>query len=177
MKKSVSSLLILIHAPILLFGQSDGLPRAFPLEMETLLYHGTYVKITYTRASAATLNLENGMLWQLGTNEPAELMTTGDLLVGKDTLAAGAYSIFSIPNDSTWTFIVNKDVGLFGTYRYNEIMDLFRIEAAILPEDSYHEHLEISFSRKGVPDTDLIIYWKKIKLSIPVRLLEKEEIK
>jgi hypothetical protein len=175
MNKTVISSLILISYPILLLGQSEGLPRAYPLEMETLLYHETYLKITYTQALAATSKLENGMLWQLGANEPAEIMTTGDLLVGKDTLAAGAYSIFTLPNDSTWTIIINKDVGLFGTHRYNEKMDLFRIEAAIIPDDSYNEHLKITFSRKGVPVTDLVIHWKKIKLSIPVHLLEQKE--
>lgn len=83
--------------------------------------------------------------------------------------------MFAIPNDSSWTIIFNGDVGLFGTYRYNENADSLRVEAAVSPTDKFYESLEVSFTRKGVADSELAIYLRKLQVSIPVRILDPDE--
>jgi len=167
---------ILFLLPMQAVCQSRELPRAIPLEMETYLFHNTYIKITYSAIGITPENvnkiIKEGQLWQLGANEPAELITTQDILINKDTLKAGAYSLFVIPEDTIWTVICNADVGLFGVYRYNEERDVLRMEVPVAHANEFRNTLTLYFDTKGIPDTRLSIAWLDKKVSIPVKIIK-----
>ncbi|MEQ9413416.1 MAG: DUF2911 domain-containing protein, partial [Cyclobacteriaceae bacterium] len=92
--------------------------RTSPLSITTSRYKDTYVKIVYSqpqkkgRAIFGKL-VPYGKVWRTGANEATEITITGDILVDGKELKAGTYSIFTIPNENTWTVIFNTDLGLW----------------------------------------------------------------
>ena len=55
-----------------------------------------------------------GKVWRTGANEPTTFSTNQDIMVGGKPLPAGKYSMWTIPNQETWTIILNKEIPDWG---------------------------------------------------------------
>jgi len=154
--------------------------RPSPLALaQTKLEDGTYIKITYSsprRRDPRTGQprqifgalLPYGEVWRLGANEATELTTTGDILIGGQQLPAGTYSLFAIPNPDTWTIIVNRDLGLWGAYEYNQANDVFRFDVPVVTTSEIYDAFTISFDETG---KHLSMMWDRTKAVIPIASL------
>jgi hypothetical protein len=70
-------------------------------------------------------------VWRTGANEATEITTTKDLTINDQPLKAGTYSFLSIPGKEKWTIIINSDLGMWGSYNYNQKMDVLRFEVPV----------------------------------------------
>jgi hypothetical protein len=70
-----------------------------------------------------------GEVWRTGADEATVFETTGTLRFGQDTLAAGKYSLFTIPQADGWTLIFNREWDQWGAFAYDEAQDALRIPA------------------------------------------------
>src|SRR3954447_5244894 len=57
--------------------------------------------------------------WRTGATEATTFVTDADAMVGDLHVPAGKYTLFTIPGQSEWTIIINKQTGQWGT-EYNE---------------------------------------------------------
>lgn len=73
--------------------------------------------------------LPYGKLWRTGANAATNFNTTSDIMVEGQKLAAGTYSIFSIPNQGKFTVIFNKDAGA-SEANYSQEKDALRVDVA-----------------------------------------------
>jgi len=60
-----------------------------------------------------------GEVWRLGANEATELELFKQVTIGGKKIAKGRYTLYAIPNESTWTIILNKDTDTWGSFKYN----------------------------------------------------------
>ena len=125
----------------------------------TTLADGTYVSVVYSRPYERGRDTifgseEDGALvpygqrWRTGANEATEITLTGDLTVGGEALAAGTYSLTSVPGPESWTLHFNSVLGLNGTARRN-------------PESGRFEQVDLG-------PTDVLV------VTVPVRTLEEK---
>lgn len=159
-----------------LLAQEPVQPRPSPLEMVTMKYEDTYVKITYCRPHKKGREIFGqlvpyGQVWRTGANEATEITITKPLKIGGQNLEEGTYSIFSIPKESKWTIIINKDLGEWGAFRYNEEHDKLRLEAEAEQIDEIYEPFTIEFEQSGLKKTNLLLIWDKTKVVIPIEFL------
>ena len=71
-----------------------------------------------------------GHVWRSGANEATLFVVNDDVLVNGQPLAAGKYSLHTIPmKDGDWTVIFNKDDGQWGSFSYDAKKDVVRIKA------------------------------------------------
>lgn len=71
-----------------------------------------------------------GHVWRTGANEATLFTVNDDVLVNGQPLAAGKYSLHTIPaKDGDWTIIFNKDDGQWGSFAYDAKKDALRIKA------------------------------------------------
>ena len=69
-----------------------------------------------------------GKIWRTGSDEATLLITQKPLVIGETTVPAGAYSLYTLPNeDGTAKLIINKQIGQWGT-QYDESQDLARVD-------------------------------------------------
>lgn len=166
---------------IMLSGTFDAIaqnalpPQPSPNAISTLKYEGTYIKITYCRPHQRGRTVFGGMIpygkvWRTGANEATELTITREILIGGKKLAAGTYSIFTIPYPDEWIIIINSEVGQWGAYEYNKERDVLRFTVPVAASNIHHEPFTIEFEQKE-KITNLLMQWDRTKVIIPIRFL------
>ncbi|MCH7513517.1 MAG: DUF2911 domain-containing protein [Bacteroidetes bacterium] len=158
------------------FAQEPLKPRPSPLELVTMKYEDTYVKITYCRPSKKGREIFGGLVpygevWRTGANEATEITITGDIKIGSHELKAGTYSMFTIPEEKEWTIIINSDLGQWGSFRYNAEHDVLRFNAKTEKTDQVYEPFTIEFEQTGTQKTNLLMIWDRTRVIIPIEFL------
>jgi hypothetical protein len=159
------------------FSQEAVKARISPLAIVTMKYEDSYVKITYSQPHKKGRNIFGGLekfgeVWRTGANEATEITLTGDLIVQKDTLLAGTYSLFTIPNENEWTIIFNKQLGQWGAYNYHEPSDVLRVNVPTQKiKEFIYEPFTIVFEQKNEA-ANMLLMWDNIKVSIPITFID-----
>jgi hypothetical protein len=134
----------------------------------------TTVSITYGRPglkgrSLSTLAPE-GKVWRTGANESTAITFSDDVMVGDAEIAAGTYSLYTIPGES-WTFIINNKLS-WGT-QYDESEDVARIPAATTMSNAPQmERFTIYFDNLSSTGAHLILRWGTAMAAVPIKLAE-----
>lgn len=170
-------LLGLVFIPLFSSAQLAIQPRVSPLSIVTARYKDTYLKIVYGQPQKLGREVFGklvpyGQVWRTGANEATEITITKDIQLNRQILKAGTYSIFTIPNPTDWTIIINAELGLWGSYNYNQKLDIMRFE--VRPETiigAIYEPFTITIDQKT--DTAIVsLFWDKTKVSFPVQFIE-----
>ncbi len=152
-------------------------PRPSPVAIVIARYKTTYMKITYSqphkRGRMVFGNLvPYGEVWRTGANEATELTITQDIQLNKVALKAGTYSLFTIPETDRWTIIINKDVGMWGSYNYNSLTDVVR---HVIPRETTNgtvfEAFTIQIDQKN-DKADLLLMWDNVQVRVPIQFNE-----
>lgn len=109
-----------------------------------------------------------GKVWRTGANEATEITFYTDVMFGNKSVEAGTYSLFTIPGKDKWTVILNKDLNLWGAYRYDEAKDVARIEVEPKPTAASVETFSIT-SKKADEGYHLLMGWDDTYVEIPVK--------
>lgn len=172
---TICILLVLVINSSRVLAQEPLKARPSPLAITAARYKETYLKLTYSQPHKNGRDIFGklvpyGKVWRLGANEATEITVTKDIQLNGSLLKAGTYSLFAIPMAEKWTIIVNADVGLWGSYNYNSARDVFRFDIPVTVNDLIFEPFTIKIDQRN-DLADLLIYWDKIKVTIPIKFL------
>ena len=150
-------------------------PRPSPLEMVTMKYEDTYIKITYGRPHKRGRDIFGdlepyGEVWRTGANEATEITVTGPVKIGGHQIKPGTYTLFTIPEKDKWTIILNSELGQWGAYNYNSKMDVVRFEAPVSATEEVYEPFTIEFQQKA-QSAELVMMWDQTKVTIPIEFM------
>ncbi len=110
-----------------------------------------------------------GELWRTGANASTKLTASQDFTFGETKVPAGTYSVFTIPGESTWTVILNKNTAINGTSGYDEKEDAARV--TVKPETvPARERMTFLFSDTTDDGTRLDLEWAGLRVSVPVKI-------
>ena len=70
-----------------------------------------------------------GHVWRTGANEATIFTVTDDVLINGQKLAAGTYSLHTIPNKEEWTIVFNGTANQWGSFGYDAAKDTLRVKA------------------------------------------------
>ncbi len=108
-----------------------------------------------------------GKLWRTGANEPTIIHTTAPIMVAGIRLAAGSYSLYTIPKaGDAWEIIINRSItqwGHEGSYEAVSAQELGRGKA---PSTSLADPVEM-FTIVASPSA-FTLSWERTKVVIPV---------
>lgn len=132
MKKLISLFIIAVStiASVDLYAQNKPLS---PKETLTATVGGAKTTIVYCRPSSRGRkmiggNEPYGTVWRTGANEATTIEFDKAVKIEGQHLPAGKYSLFTIPNESTWTIIFNKEHTQWGAYNYQQSQDALRVD-------------------------------------------------
>lgn len=108
-----------------------------------------------------------GELWRTGANEATEVRFYQDVVIGNTLVKAGTYSLFTIPDKKEWTFVINKDIDVWGAYSYNEKMDVVRVAVPSESDKESLDALSIAFTEEG-DIVKLVVGWGKVRAGLPI---------
>ena len=147
-------------------------PRPSPLMLARASVGDTYIKVHYSSPRKRGREIFGGLvpfgeLWRTAANEASEITTTGQIVVQGQELAAGTYSVFSIPDQESWTVIFNKGLGQNGTQSYDPDMDALRVEVPAEVMDEVYEAFTIRFEEEG-ETTTMILAWDRTRVALDI---------
>jgi hypothetical protein len=152
-------------------------PRPSPAAIVSARYKDTYLKITYSQPHKRDRVVFGGLVpydavWRTGANEATEITITRDILINNTPLKAGTYSLFTIPGKESWTIIINTDLGLWGSYNYNQKMDVMRFTVSSqLLQGVVFEPFTISIDQKN-DKAEILLQWDSVLVRIPIQFNE-----
>jgi hypothetical protein len=112
--------------------------------------------------------LPYGTVWRTGANPATSLKTEVNLKIGDLSVPAGSYTIYSVPSETTWKLIVNKQTGQWGTV-YKQSQDLGRTDMQRAPAPSAPvEQFAIKFEKTQGKQTELHLIWENTDVFVPV---------
>lgn len=108
-----------------------------------------------------------GKVWRTGANEATALTTETDLMVGGTRVAAGKYTLFTLPAENGWKLIINKQTGQWGT-EYDEKQDLARVDMKVAKTQSPVEQMQINFTPAQGGGATMHLMWENTDASVVV---------
>lgn len=112
-----------------------------------------------------------GKVWRTGANEATVFETNKDLSFGGQTLVAGKYSLWTIPNETSWIIIFNKEipgwgVSFDGQAQRNPATDALQVESPVVLQEKEFEDFTINVEKAG-EEMELLFIWDKTLVATP----------
>lgn len=150
-------------------------PLASPRDTATGRVGSAVVSIDYGRPSKRDRPIFGGLVpydkvWRTGANSATTLTIDKPIYIGKEEIPLGVYTLYTIPGKESWTLIVNKQTGQWGTV-YDQKQDLVRIPMTVTTLDATVEQFEID-----VKNNELSFMWDTVKASVKVSEKEPGEV-
>ncbi len=108
-------------------------------------------------------------VWRTGANEPTTFTTNKRIKFGTEYVEAGTYSLWTIPQSSQWTVILNSEIPGWGVDfsskpSRNPEFDVIKINAAVHDVPEALEHFTMAFEY----NVNLSFAWDKTKVTVPI---------
>ncbi|MDB5197885.1 MAG: hypothetical protein JWP88_2256 [Flaviaesturariibacter sp.] len=110
-----------------------------------------------------------GQVWRTGANSATRLKFADDVTIGGQTLKAGEYALFTIPNQDEWEIIINKGAANWGT-DYKQADDVLRFKVKSMKMNESMESFTMQFANVKPNSTELHIMWDKTAVAIPISM-------
>ncbi|MDZ7716904.1 MAG: DUF2911 domain-containing protein [Balneolaceae bacterium] len=112
-----------------------------------------------------------GSVWRTGANESAAISFSDDVMVGGKEVAAGTYSLYTIPGEEEWTIIINNKLS-WGT-QYDEAEDEIRVKTSVVDNNApMQEWFQISFDTLSDTKAHMNLHWGTTKVAVPITVAE-----
>jgi lipopolysaccharide export LptBFGC system permease protein LptF len=108
-----------------------------------------------------------GQVWRTGANEASVIKFNKDVTVGGQSLKAGEYSLWTIPNEGNWNVIFNSATGQWGTM-YDSETDLLKVDAIATQTEESTEQFTISFVDVDSAGVNMNLKWDKTLVILPI---------
>jgi hypothetical protein len=112
-----------------------------------------------------------GHVWRTGANEATTFAVTDEVLINGQKLAAGTYSLHTIPGPTEWTIIFNSDAGQWGSFQYDEKKDTLRVKAKPMMAPM-QETLLFTAADVAAAKAVVTIHWEKIAVPFTVEIAD-----
>lgn len=132
----------------------DKSKRPSPPATSTANVGGTNVTIDYSSPAVKGRTVFGDLIaydkvWRTGANEANVFTIDNDITINGEPVAAGQYSLFTIPTEGDWTVILNNVVDQWGAYDYDDSQDALRFMVTPQASDAPAERLMFDVSSDG----------------------------
>ncbi len=111
--------------------------------------------------------VEYDRVWRLGANEATEIEFYTNAVINNVKIKKGRYSLFAIPDSANWTFILNRETDIWGSFRYSEAKDVVRLKVPVQQRTESLDFFTIYFTGTG-NNSKLIAAWDKVQAALPI---------
>ncbi|MBE2213660.1 MAG: DUF2911 domain-containing protein [Opitutaceae bacterium] len=150
-------------------------PDASPKGKVTQRVGITDIEIEYSRPGVKGRTIFGGLeawdkVWRTGANQATKVTFSTSVKFGGQDVAAGTYSLHTIPSQTEWTVILNSDSGQWGSYSYDQAKDVARVKVAPVKLADLVETLTIDVNDIRDESATLNIAWEKTRVSVKIEI-------
>jgi hypothetical protein len=157
----------------------EAMERPSPLGETEFSLEGNVGKVCYGRPSARDRQVEGGLIpfgetWRLGANEATAIILPFPARIGGVELQPGTYSIFAIPGEFEWEFVINSNAQRWGipiddAVRATDVGSFTGLPRAMTEPV---EQFTIRWHTHDDHDGHLVLEWGRTRVEFEVALLE-----
>jgi hypothetical protein len=139
------------------------------------------LKVFYNRPSKKGREVFGGLVpygqvWRTGANEATTFTTNQDLKIMGFLVPKGDYTLWTVPNDSSWKVMFNTKEYPWGVDKEMKPMwdpnyDLLEIDIPVEKLESVVEQFTISFDNT-TDKLKLTLAWDQTKISVPLTVIK-----
>lgn len=111
-----------------------------------------------------------GHIWRTGANDATMFVVTDDVLINGQKLAAGSYSLHTIPTKDEWTIVFNGTANQWGSFNYDPAKDTLRVKAKPQVVAENQEWLAFTFDPVNEDSAQVNIRWEKVSVPFTVKV-------
>ena len=146
--------------------------RASPHETTKATIDGAAITVEYGRPYVKGRKIMGalvpyGKVWRTGADEATTLTTDKAIQIAGAAAPAGKYTLYTLPGESEWQLIINKQTGQWGT-EYAQAQDLARVPLKKAATSAPVEQLTISIDKNPAGGGVLKIAWENTELTAPI---------
>lgn len=151
--------------------EEDKSQRPSPPRTTTANISGVNITIDYSAPSVKGRKIFGDLepydkVWRTGANEATVLTVDGNIKINGEDLPEGQYALFTIPGESEWTVIFNKEPNQWGAFNYNQDLDALRLQ--VVPDNSSELTEKLSFDVNAEGTIDFA--WENVSWSLQVAI-------
>jgi hypothetical protein len=110
--------------------------------------------------------IKYGSVWRLGANEATEIEFFKDVSINNKKVSKGRYVIYCVPQENTWTLILNEDLFTWGL-KIDSTKDEYKFEVPVSKTRFPYEVFTMEFEKAG-KGMQLNMEWDSVKASLPI---------
>jgi DUF2911 family protein len=153
-----------------LAGGVNAQPPGSPHETVKATVGGATISVEYGRPYMRGRKIVGGLVpyghvWRTGADAATTLSTTKALVIGGAQVPSGKVTLYTLPAESGWKLIINKQTGQWGT-DYDQAQDLARVDLTRKTLSAPVDQLTIAIEPAGSGGV-LKISWETTELSVP----------
>jgi predicted negative regulator of RcsB-dependent stress response len=161
------------------FANAQELPAPSPSASLTQRVGLTDFTVEYSRPGVKDREIFGELVpynevWRTGANKATSIEFNTDVTFSGKTVPAGKYSIFTIPAEGKWSFMLNKETELWGANDYKQEQDALRI-AVVPAEGEMTETFTIDFTNISANGGSLQISFANTVVSVPFEVETSEK--
>ena len=166
------ALIVAVVVGILFFGLKYWTKSNSPEATEEITVGDLSVQVDYCQPSVKGRTIFGDLIpfdkvWRTGANEATVITFNREVSIGGQKLAAGKYSLWTIPAQGDWSVIFNSETGQWGT-NYDETKDVLKVTAATTQTAESTELLTISFVDVDSAGINMNLKWDKTLIQLPI---------
>lgn len=155
------------------YSQKLELPQQSPAATIKQRVGLTDIQVEYSRPSVKGRKIFGGLLkygevWRTGANAATKITFSTPVKFGGTEVPAGTYGLFTIPEKSEWTVILNSVPGQWGSYEYDAKNDVVRVKAKPAKLKDAVETFTIDLNDLRDESATLNLAWANTR--VPVKL-------
>lgn len=174
-------LLVIVAAGIFIYAYANGdilQKRLSPKDTVEFKLNDLKLEVFYNRPSKRERVVFGGLvpyqkIWRTGANEATTFETNQSLKIGGESLAAGKYTLWTVPDEHNWEVIFNSKQYPWGVDETMQPMReaQFDVISITVPVQSLQNHVEqftIAFDN-STDNLSLTMAWDTTKISVPLK--------
>jgi hypothetical protein len=111
-----------------------------------------------------------GHVWRAGADDATLFVVSDDVLINGQKLAAGSYSLHTIPNKDEWNIVFNGTANQWGSFNYDPAKDTLRIKVKPQTVAENQEWLAYIIEPMGEDSAQVNIRWEKISVPFTIKV-------
>ena len=171
-KHSAFLMLMILVLTVFATAQDTSKRPSPPASAQCKFADSKSIKVDYSSPRAKGRQIFGGLVpygqvWRTGANEATTFVTDANLSIGGKDIAAGSYTLFTVPNKDNWKLIINKKNAEWGIpYKY-EADELGRFDMSVSKTPGPVENFTISFHEMG-EGCHMYMDWENTRATIEI---------
>lgn len=133
----------------------------------------TDIRLEYSRPSAKGRKIFGGLepygsVWRTGANKSTTITFSTPVKFGGVDVAAGSYSLFSIPGEKEWSVMLNSVPEQFGAYGYDASKDVASVKVKPTSLAELVETLTFDIGDLHMDSASLSFAWEKTRVAVRI---------